>query len=193
VFIEAIGIIVLGFYGHRINKKVAEQQRVAEQEKLLLASKLENRNYISKVRFDTEYGMHRELSKAFFDLDKCICTMIPPITKRYEDDNKQREHDHSVYNDAAQAVVRAQDALHYNAPFIQQQFFGAFSDILKTANLQMWLFAETLNETSNGTLKTEDYARTLELHEMLLELTKSIRDYWSAIDVLSQPEAWKEC
>lgn len=53
-------------YELKLNKELEEYK-----------SKLENKNYISKTRFDTEFSIYRTLSVAFFDMVKNISVMIP--------------------------------------------------------------------------------------------------------------------
>lgn len=63
-----------GLIAERMNKKF-ESTLNKEIEKY--KSELGRKEYISKARFDTEFGIYRELSKAFFDLVLDIDTLVP--------------------------------------------------------------------------------------------------------------------
>ena len=90
-------------------------------------SNLDNKIYISKTKFDTEFSIYRELSKTFFEAVKAISIMIPPgLTFVPADENDRKEYEHKCYSDAVKAVVNAQDALNSNAPFIQTELFDKY-------------------------------------------------------------------
>lgn len=154
-------------------------------------SKLENKNYISKTRFDTEFSIYRTLSVAFFDMVKNISVMIPEgYTQVPADPKVKKEYDKEVYNLALTAVVKAQDTLIGNAPFISEDMYNEYSAILKLCNLQLEVFSNRWNvlylasQEEKEKLDLEDYKRTGTINESMKELNNKVRKYISTLDVI---------
>ncbi len=154
-------------------------------------SKLENKNYISKTRFDTEFSIYRTLSVAFFDMVKNISVMIPEgYTQVPADPKVKKEYDKEVYNLALTAVVKAQDTLNGNAPFISEDMYNEYSAILKLCNLQLEVFSNRWNvlylasQEEKEKLDLEDYKRTGTINESMKELNNKVRKYISTLDVI---------
>lgn len=154
-------------------------------------SKLENKNYISKTRFDTEFSIYRTLSVAFFDMVKNISVMIPEgYTQVPADPKVKKEYDKKVYNLALTAVVKAQDTLNGNAPFISEDMYNEYSAILKLCNLQLEVFSNRWNvlylasQEEKEKLDLEDYKRTGTINESMKELNNKVRKYISTLDVI---------
>lgn len=154
-------------------------------------SKLENKNYISKTRFDTEFSIYRTLSVAFFDMVKNISVMIPEgYTQVPADPKVKKEYDKEVYNLALTAVVKAQDTLNGNAPFISEDMYNEYSAILKLCNLQLEVFSNRWNvlylasQEEKEKLDFEDYKRTGTINESMKELNNKVRKYISTLDVI---------
>lgn len=154
-------------------------------------SKLENKNYISKTRFDTEFSIYRTLSVAFFDMVKNISVMIPEgYTQVPADPKVKKAYDKEVYNLALTAVVKAQDTLIGNAPFISEDMYNEYSAILKLCNLQLEVFSNRWNvlylasQEEKEKLDLEDYKRTGTINESMKELNNKVRKYISTLDVI---------
>ena len=154
-------------------------------------SKLENKNYISKTRFDTEFSIYRTLSVAFFDMVKNISVMIPDgYTQVPADPKVKKKYDKKVYNLALTAVVKAQDTLNGNAPFISEDMYNEYSAILKLCNIQLDVFSTRWNvlylasQEEKEKLDFEDYERTRTINESMKELNNKVRKYISTLDVI---------
>mgnify|MGYP000712484425 FL=1 len=67
----AIIAFAVKFSANLIADKLKKKYELETTKKLEeYKSKLENKNYISKTRFDTEFSIYRTLSVAFFDMVK---------------------------------------------------------------------------------------------------------------------------
>ena len=67
--IGAIIIVIVKFSSNIIAKGLEEKYRLTLNKELEeYKSKLSNKTYISKTKFDTEFSIFRELSKAFFEM-----------------------------------------------------------------------------------------------------------------------------
>ncbi len=152
---------------------------------------LENKNYISKTKFDVEFSIYRELSKSFSDAVKAVSIMIPAgYTTVPADSEDRKKYEENNYQNALNAVVIAQDTLKSNIPFISKDIYEAYKDILSNCNMQITTFADRWNvgiighEFGKSTLTTEDYKRTREINQKFDSLNEKIRDYIAKLDVI---------
>lgn len=170
----------------RLEKKYSLQ---LEKELEKYKTNLENKIYISKAKFDTEFSIYRELSKTFFDMVKNIGIMIPDGLAKYPADKEEREeHERNLYVEAQKYTVIAQDTLNANAPFISKDFFEQYDEILGLCRMQLSVFEERWNifcfpAEERGKLEMEDYKRSRQIREQFEQLNAVIRDYISKLDV----------
>lgn len=117
--------------------------------------------------------------------------MIPEgYTQVPADPKVKKEYDKKVYNLALTAVVKAQDTLNGNAPFISEDMYNEYSAILKLCNLQLEVFSNRWNvlylasQEEKEKLDLEDYKRTGTINESMKELNNKVRKYISTLDVI---------
>ena len=103
--VSGIFVIAIKFSSNFIAEKLSKKYELKLSKELEnYKYNLENKNYISKARFDTEFNIYRELSKAFFDMVKDITTMIPIGVATYPaDEEKRKEYEDNLY--IAEALV----------------------------------------------------------------------------------------
>lgn len=166
----------------------AKYQQRLSKELEAYKSKLENKTYISKTRFDAEFSMYQQLSKAFFQMVKDINYLIPyglVYTPADEEARKQRESEN--YTNAENSAIEAQDALFCNAVLIPTQFYKEYDELRILGNKQILAFQRRWNlsySTERKGLQSEDFQRTKEINEKFDALNASIREYLSKLDVL---------
>ena len=152
-------------------------------------SKLEKKTYITKTRFDTEFNIYRELSQSFFELDLWINTLIPPgLNNRLADSCKQNEVDNRNYQNSVDAILKAQNTLYQNYPFISEQFTDQYKELISLARTQTYEFEQRWNvlnfDPQKDKLDKEAYKRSQEIHKKLIDLNTSIRDYLDSLEVI---------
>lgn len=152
---------------------------------------VENKVYITKTKFDAEFSIYRTLSVAFFDMVKNISVMIPEGYSQVPADPKaKKEYDKKIYDSALTAVVKAQDTLNGNAPFISEDMYNEYSAILKLCNQQLHVFSYRWNvlylasQEEKEKLDFEDYERTGTINKLMMELNNKVREYISTLDVI---------
>ena len=152
---------------------------------------VENKKHITKVRFDAEFLIYRDLSKAFFEMVKSINVLIPSgLSKHPADEDVREKVDKENYNNALEAVVEAQDALNHNAPFIPEVFYNQYEEIRGLGILQLNDFEELWDVSISGTseekkqLPRDAYNRTREINDKFQKLNADIREYLESLDVL---------
>lgn len=153
----------------------------------------ERKNYISKTRFDTEFEIYRQLSKDSFATVKLISRLIPyglvsvPV---FNTEGEKDEYDKKIYKEASDAFLIMQDNLQINAPFIKEELYDGYNEILSLCNCQLHVFQQRWNLSFVGVCKddklptTEDYERTKEMQDKFDDLNKKVREYLASLDVL---------
>lgn len=171
---------------HLAKKYTLELDKELEKYK----SDLENKIYISKTKFDTEFSIYRELSKSFFEMVKDITLMIPTGFAKYPADKEQREkYEHSLYVKAQKSTALAQDALNANAPFIPEDFFKQYNEILERCKIQITTFENRWNvlylapQCEKEAFSKEDYECSRLIRAQYEKLTSSVREYINKLDV----------
>lgn len=152
---------------------------------------LENKTYISKTKFDAEFQLYRELSKAFFEATKDITIMIPAGYATYPiDENDREEYENNLYDKAKKSTVLAQDILNANIPFIPENIYKKYDEILGLCRIQILTFEDRWNVGIEGTFKEkskfkpDDYKTSREIREKFEEINGIVRQYISNLDVI---------
>ncbi|MDR3149044.1 MAG: hypothetical protein LBT88_03360 [Oscillospiraceae bacterium] len=188
-----IGAVVKFSANHIAERLSAKYELQLNKELESFKSGLEKKNYVSKVRFDAEFDIYRQLSKSFADMVKSVYAMITPgLSDQPADENARKEKDEHVYRDANNKVVVAQDTLRSNAPFIPVAFYLLYDEILKLGSLQLYTFRQRWNIGSLETqsekehLERDDYKRSRKMNEKLMSLNDEVRKYLKKLDVSNE-------
>lgn len=154
-------------------------------------SGLDNKIYISKSKFDTEFTLYRELTKSFFEVVRDITIMIPAGLAKYpSDEEEKKKYENTLYKQACQSAIVAQDTLKSNIPFIREEFYIKYEEILSLCKLQLDVFEQRWDELylvsqkEKETFSLDDYRRSIEIKDKFKVLNKELRDYLDKIDIL---------
>lgn len=191
--ISGIILVAVKFAANTIAKRLEERYTLKLSKELeFYKSNLDNKIYISKTKFDTEFGIYKELSKAFFEMVRDISIMIPSGYTTYPADKQaKKEYEDKMYKNALSSTIVSQDCLNGNAPFIATSLFDEYSEILKLCRQQINVFERRWNvgiiasQEEKETFSMDDYKRTEEINEKFRELNEHIRKYLSKLDVLN--------
>lgn len=153
---------------------------------------LDNKTYISKTKFDTEFSIYKELSKVFSEMIKNISLMIPVgFSYQLGDKNAESERQNKLYDNALSATVVAQNILNQYIPFIPSNIFDDYNKILILSRLQLGAFERRWNlsylapQEDKEKFSDEEYNRTIEINEKFKILNNNIREYLYNLDVLN--------
>lgn len=190
--IGGIILAIVKFSSNIIAKRLEEKYTLKLNKELeKYKSNLDNKIYISKTKFDTEFSIYRELSKAFFEMVKTISLMIPSGYATYPAGKKdKKEYENKLYSNASKTTVLAQDVLNSNAPFIPNDLFEKYNEILGLCRVQLGVFEDRWNvlylapQEEKENFSIEDYKRTSEINDKNKALNTNIREYLSKLDVL---------
>lgn len=188
------GLIVLAvkFASNFIADRLSQKYETKLQKDLEeFKSNLSKKEYVSKTKFDTEFSLYRELSSAFAEMVKAISTMIPAglvNVPANEEDRKKLDEKH--YEEAVPAVMKAQDTLYSNIPFISEILYDEYSELLRLAHMQLNEYQDRFNvldlrpKSQKECFSTKAYMRTQEMNDKWKALNHTIREYISTLDVM---------
>lgn len=190
--IGAIIVSVIKFSSNQIAEKLSKKYEIKLQKELeKYKSNLDNKIYITKAKFDAEFILYRELSKTFFDMVKAVTRMIPTGYATYPVNKEDREkYETELYDKALSATVIAQDVLNSNIPFISENLYQQYEEIVGLCRVQLGVFEDRWNvlflasEEEKKKFSPDDYRRSHEIKEKFFNLNKELRDYLSKLDIL---------
>lgn len=174
--------------GERLSKKY-ELRIQKEFEKF--KSGLDNKIYISKTKFDVEFALYRELSRAYFEMVMDITRMIPPGLAKYPVDKEARkEFENELYKKALDSTVAAQEVLNCNIPFISENLYEKYEEIIGLCRVQLGVFEDRWNvfylasQEEKESFSVEDYKRSSDINSKFKELNRELREYLAKLDIL---------
>ena len=190
--IGTIIVLAVKFSSNFIAEQLSKKYELKLQKELeKYKSGLENKMYISKTKFDAEFQLYRELSKAFFEATKDVTIMIPAGYATYPIDEKEREeYEIKLYESAKKSTVVAQDILNANIPFIPKDIYKKYDEIIGLCRIQIMTFEDRWNVGIEGTVKEkskfklDDYKLSREIREKFEDINSIVRQYISNLDVI---------
>ena len=155
------------------------------------SKKLELKNYVSKVRFDAEFAIYRDLSAAFLEMVQFQNNLFILIDHAPRDPDKRKDYYADKQKKCVEAYNRASIQLYRNTPFIEESIFERFKGILNDVNIQLSNYStfylddymfESRRE-SNDEFKA-CYQRTTDITTHMDNLILDLREYLKDLDVL---------
>lgn len=190
--IGGITIAVIKFSSNFIAERLsAKYESKLEKSLEKYKTELSKKEYVSKTRFDAEFGIYRELSATFCTMVKDISVMIPAgFNWQPAGEEERKKYEDDCYKTANTSTVKAQDSLYASAAFIPEEYFKGYEEILSLCKQQLNTFAFRYNvlsletEKEKRSLSHEDYKRTTEINEKWMKHNGVIREYLASLDVI---------
>lgn len=176
-------------YQLKLNKELEQYKNDLNKEVEKLGFKLENKTHISKTLFDTKVELYKKLSETFFNVVLCANTLIPPgLSMTLADKEKQDEKEKEDYINLNKATVEAQNILNTSIPFITEEQYEEYDEILKMARMHIFDFNRRwcITDFSQGknNLPNEAYLRSNEIAKKFKDLSKELNKYLSSLEVI---------
>lgn len=192
--IGAIIVWIIKFLANKIAERISKNFQETLDEKLeKYKSELSKKEYVSKTKFDTEFILYRELSSAFAEMVKCVSILIPSgLTKVPSDKKECLNYEKKCYESASPAFIKAQDTLNANIPFITEDIYEGYKELLALALMQLneyeqrFVVTDLRPQSEKESFSDKAYARTEELNKKWIKLNQKIREYISTLDVMGE-------
>lgn len=155
-------------------------------------SRLDNKNYVSKVRFDAEFLLYRELTVACRNMVNDVYFVYPTYANEPADKELQEKYKQEIYEKAQKAYGEFNKLITSNAPFIPKEFYDRFISIMKLCKENLDVYAYRWNRGFLGVwegsqdkreAESEAYKRTGEINKIFEALIDDIRAYLNNLDV----------
>ncbi len=190
--VGGITIAIIKFSANTIADKLsAKYENKLEKALEKYKTELGKKEYVSKTRFDAEFGIYRELSATFCTMVKDINVLIPAgFNWQPAGEEARKKYEDECYKTANNSTVKAQDSLYASAAFIPEDFFKGYEELLLLCKRQLNTFAFRYNalslmtEEEKYSLSQDDYRRTDEINEKWRKHNSIIREYLATLDVL---------
>ena len=102
------GLIVLAikFASNIIAERLSQNYELKLQKELeAFKSTLTKKEYVSKARFDAEFNIYRELSKAFFNMARDINSLVPAgYSERPADEEAYKKYQEECWHASSQSL-----------------------------------------------------------------------------------------
>lgn len=171
-------------YELKLSKELEEYKSTLDEKLEKYKSSLESKTYISKTRFDAEFNIYKDLSKAFFTMNTCIMSMIQAgdVYSSFDEVIRMKKQGEEIDN-VINAIEDAQNCLYQNTPFIPEVFVTKYQELLELANK---FYCDFVHKWAgkNLSINIKDYEKGAEIKIKLMDLNTDIRNYLLTLDVL---------
>lgn len=194
--VAGIGIIIgasVKFSADRIAERLAAKYELKLNKELEnYKSGLDRKNHISKVRFDAEFTLYRELTVACREMVNTIYFVYPTYANVPAGKSERAQYEDESFKKAQASTNDFVKIMTSNSPFIPKTFYSSFMELIKLCRQNLDVYAQRWNKGYLGVwegsqdkrdAESEAYSRTSEITEKFDKLIDDIRDYLSQLDV----------
>ena len=189
-----IGGIIIGvvkFSANQIAERMSKKFEASLNKELeKYKTELSKKEYVSKTRFDAEFSIYRDLSKAFFNMVRAINSLVPAgYSERPANEDDYRKYQEECWHASSKTLNEAQETLVQNAPFISEDLYNDFLGLLTLTRLQIGAYTKRYDvlyiatKEQKESFTAEDYKRAIEISERFDSLNKKMRNYLASLDV----------
>ena len=152
---------------------------------------LGNKNYITQKKFDVEFEMYQTLANSYYRLVKEATTLIPAgISLQPADPEVKKVCDQQTFEDLCKAISDTQEYLFRYAPFIQEDIYDGYNQILKLCNEHRLIFMTRWNrndfrrQEEKESFSVNDYERTEKINKKYDEVNQLLRAYLQSLEIV---------
>lgn len=164
----------------QIEKQKAEFLKEIED----LKAKNENKTYITKTQFDTEFKIYQELSEACYDM---VIDMLDLFTNKPELVEKQKDpvHNSKICARSKKSNYHLQHILSKYSAFISKEMYELYSDLRIRCKKQTDAFYEIYIKQQEPSLSIDEYIKkSSELFNIYFVITEKLRVYLKSLKVI---------
>lgn len=189
--VGAVIVLVVQYTSNIIADRLAKKYEVKLQKEIeQYKSTLENKNHISRSRYDTEFDIFRKLTKNFFEFIVVLNTIFSPDYRiLLPFDEAKMETLCDQFGIAAQKAQAAQDCLYENGAFIPKEIYKEYEAILELATTTFWAYKDGfLDNTSKTVLSVEwldkKHQDIVKIENMFLAANDTLRTYLQSLTII---------
>ena len=153
-----------------------------------LTKQLERKNYVSKVRFDAEFAIYRELCALTDEMERTVHSLFPTgLDPLPNDADEQKKIFQRRYKSACSAYSSASKSLSKNSAFIPKENYDLFDEVERLCRIQIVLYPYSLRSGVDKLDPEQEqgcWKRTKEIDDAYKKLQKKLREHLKQLDVL---------
>ena len=157
-----------------------------------LTKQLERKNYVSKVRFDAEFAIYRELSKTLVIVVQDTSLLFPVGVLQYAPASEQAKKQmyKEYYEDAYKSYTDFSNCLASNSAFIAEDIYQDFESIRKKVCQQVNFYPTIIGMVNTPDLSRKEieecWSYTAEVYAEQQKLQNKLRKYLKTLDVVDE-------
>ena len=145
----AIIVAATSFLSNRIANRLEEKYRLKlDMELEKCKANFEQRTYISRIQFDTEIAIYRELTKGIYEFLVALNTSVNdkdyPKAEQH-DASEKIEQERTLYIKMVDRSSHLQSLLYENAAFIPKSLYDECKALIEVSSDQFWIYIERFN------------------------------------------------
>lgn len=169
-----------------------KKQHVYDQQLENYKRILEKKNYVSKVRFDAEFLLYRELTVGCRNMVNDVYFVYPTYANVPADKERLEKYKQEIFEKAETTYLEFNKLITSNAPFIPKDFYNKFTSIMMLCKENLVVYSQRWNighsggwEGSQSKRGAESgaYQRTPEINKAFDAIIDDIRKYLNNLDV----------
>ncbi len=155
-------------------------------------SQLDNKNYVSKVRFDLEFSIYGEISEILLSsVEACFWLFPYQLDRVPADKDEAKAIYQNRYKEAIDKMVLLQRTLGSKAPFISKELYKDFDELKKLLSRQVNMYTwcgdlapkQEVYVKAKSEAQIEAYNRTEEILKKHEEVVDKMRNYFDTLIV----------
>ena len=175
----------------KLQEKLESFKKEIDKELETHKSTLGNKNYITQKKFDAEFGMYQALAEKYYKLVSAASILIPSGYVNVPADKEERDKlEKKHYDNLVEAMKEAQDLIYKYGPFIQEEVFDGYQEILKLCQGHKFVYENRWNiydlrsKEEKESFSMDDYKRTDKILELYDKVNKKLREYLQSLEIL---------
>lgn len=188
--IGAVICFIVKFASGIIADKLSQKYELKMNKEIeLYKNKLDQKNYISKARFDKEFEIYQKLSEKVLDMTFSNYVLFPATDKVPPTEEERITFFNDRYTKAVQAYNEANRVIKASAPFISESMYNLFSELRDDCGKQIddyTVFVLEPDYKENRAELREDYKACWERTKKILhkrdEIIVELRRYLSTLE-----------
>lgn len=154
--------------------------------------KADKTRYVSKVRFDTEFSLCRELMAAAHNMVSYTYHLYPKTKKYSADPEKAKVYEDENWKNAGKYADEFMLLVQRNAPFISKDVYNAFMDLHSLCYENIETYAMKWDKGIIGNWETSQEKREMEIQatnrtqditKKLDDVIEMLREHFAQMDV----------
>lgn len=184
--------LLLQKYQAKLDQELETFKGELEKQKESFRVKADKTRYVSKVRFDTEFSLCRELMAAAHNMVNYAYLVYPMHAKYPADPMMAKKYKEEIWENAKKFSDEFTLLVQRNAPFISKNVYSAFMELHSLCYENIETYAMKWDKGFMGNWETSQekremeskaYIRSRDITKKLDDVIEKLREHFAQMDV----------